>query len=81
MTQDKRISVRAQILSLMAKLGPVSARGLASYTDHSIKRVNAQQSLRKGARAGVFEELEGAPGVYRPTSRALEQLAQTTAQE
>ena len=60
--------VRDQIVKIIKKYGPVTAAGIAQITDNAIARKNANQALRKGADAGVFEHLPAAPGTYLLTT-------------
>jgi|1_EtaG_2_1085319.scaffolds.fasta_scaffold220772_2 hypothetical protein len=82
---------KQRLLRMMIDYGPISARGVVMLTDGKIKGGTASKTLRDGVKLGVFEELPGAPSVYRPTRRALDELVsglsrlppidQTTAQE
>ena len=74
-------TLKEWLLDLMMKEGPLSALGAQQLTDGKIERRAASAALRDGVKLGVFEHFPGAPKAYRPTSRALEQLAQTTSQE
>jgi len=74
-------SLKQRLLDLMIKEGPLSALGAQRLTEGDIERRAASAALRDGVKLGVFEHFPGAPKAYRPTRRALEQLAQTTAQE
>jgi len=73
--------LKERLLDLMIKEGPLSALGVQILTEGHIGRAAAGKALRDGVKLGVFEHFPGAPKAYRPTRRALEQLAQTTAQE
>ena len=60
--------LRAELLELIERVGPISPSGVALLLGGEVSRQSASQALRRGLARGVFEELPGAPGVYRAAS-------------
>lgn len=64
MSKDVYITKERQaLLDLIDQKGPVSAAGASRLLETDRRAISA--CLRAGAKVGVFEELEAAPGVYQ----------------